>query len=320
MQLPQVRVGIVFLVMALAAIACELGGATISFSQATPTASPTPTPTIDHTATAQAQANVTATAQAQANATATAQANATATALANATATAQANTTATAQAQATVTAQARDTALAQTQATASARAQATAAVFARATATTQAAISRATNLVQSAKKSYSLAEGVIDGVPAPYVSAFVPKVSAQNFVAEVRFFNPADRAVHPWDYGISFRYAAGDTRNQCSLILTSSGIWAVVIPTKSLADHVEVKVVGSGQLTKFDSSPTGSNSVRLVVHDKDAFVFVNDTYVATVDVSETFSTDIWLGSAFSQGDNFPGLHVRFTDFNIYTLP
>ncbi len=320
MQLPQVRVGIVFLVMAFAAIACELGGVTVSLGQATPTASSTPTPTIDSTATAQAQANVTATAQSQANATATAQANATATALANATATAQANTTATAQAQATVTAQVRDTALAQTQATASARASATAAVFARATATTQAAVAQATNLMQSAKKSYTLAEGEIEGAPAPYISAFVPKVSGLNFVAEVRLFNPADRTIHPWDYGIGFRYAAGDPRYQCRLIVYSTGLWRFSIPQKSLADRVETLEVGRGQLTKFDGSPTGSNHVRIIVKDNTVYFFANGDYISTLDISNTYASDIWLGSGFSAGDSFPGLRVRFTDFNIYTLP
>lgn len=318
---------IVLVVLLVLAVGCQSFNVSVSIG-ATPTPTVTPTPTLDlpRTATAQAQATETAaanaTATAQANATATAQAQATAqanaTITAQAQATSQANATATAQANATATARAQATANAN--ATATAQAQATGAAVARVTATAQAIQAYIAALTQTGRKTYSKADGAIEAASGPYIASFVPNVNIYNFIAEAQFFNPADRTVHPWDYGFVFRYAAGDTRYQCRLIVNSSGIWGLVMPTQTKADSVETKVMASGTLRNFDVSTTGSNHLRVIAKDNVGYFFVNEQYVATFDLTGTFGMELWIGSAFSYNTSFPGLKVPFKNFNIYSLP
>lgn len=314
---------IVLALLLILAVGCQSFNVSVSFGATpTPTVTPTPTPDLPRTATVQAQATETAAAKA----TATAQANATATAQANATATAQvqanANATATANANAMATAQAASQATATTiaVATSTAQAQATGSAIARVTATAQAVQAYIAALVKSGTKTYSKAEGTIEGKSGPYIATFVPNVNIYNFVAEAQFFNPADRSVHPWDYGFGFRYAAGDTRYQCRLIVTSSGNWGLVLPIQANADSVETKLIASGTLRNFDVSATGSNHLRVIAKDNVGYFFVNEQYVATLDLTGTFGMDLWIGSAFSSGSSFPGLKVPFKNFNVYSLP
>jgi hypothetical protein len=328
-KLHVIRNLIALVLLSMIAVACQGVNINIALGPtATPTVTPTATPNLERTATAQAE--TTATAQAQATATA-AQATssamqATNTAIAQATATAQTTATAIAQAtgtvaaQATATQQVRATSTAQVQATITAQAQVTATLIARATATGQASKAQADALMQKAKQTYTKKEGVIEGVNGPYIASFVPNLNMYNFVAEATFFNPADRTVHPWDYGFVFRYTSGDTRYNCRLFIHSSGVWALLIPQQTNADSVTSKIVGSGALRNLDLSPTGSNHVRVIAYEKTGYLFVNNEFVSTFDLSDTFGMDLWMGSAFTNGTSFPGLRVKFTDFNVYSFP
>jgi len=321
---------IVLVVLLALTVSCQSFNISISFGATpTPTITPTATPDAPRTATAQANAtaaaaaNATATTQAQANANATATTAAQATAQANATATAQAqataNANATATAQANATAQARATATAQANATTTAQAQATGAAVARVTATAQAVQAYINALTQTGRKAYSKAEGTIESASGPYIASFIPNVNIYNFIAEAQFFNPADRTIHPWDYGFVFRYAAGDTRYQCRLIVNSAGNWGLVMPTQARADSVETKVIASGTLRNFDVSTTGSNHLRVIAKDNLGYFFVNEQYIATLDLTGTFGMELKIGSAFSSNTSFPGLKVPFKNFNVYAI-
>jgi hypothetical protein len=278
---------IILILAAMLMSACGGAGAT---SQPSPTPTLTPTPTVWAEATATAQAAVTATAQAQ--------------------------TTATAQAQATTTAQARAqaaTATALAQRTATAQAQASATTAAGATKTALLAFIDA--LVQKVgDKPYKLHN---EKLAAPQTQ-FYTTLSLKNFVADAEFTNPADPAVHRWDYGFRFRFVGTD--KYYTFILISDGTWRLNYPEKALADVIQVKSWG-GKVGKMDLTPTGSNKVRLVVNENAAYLFVNGEFVTVLDVS-TYNSggSLFIGTAFMQGDDFPGLSVTVIDAVINGLP
>jgi hypothetical protein len=303
----------VLLVIAIVASACQSSSITISLGQPTPTSTWTPTPAVDAQATAAIQAATTATAQAQATT------NARATADAQATANAQAIGTATTQARATATARAQATATAQAQATATARIQATVAAQAAATATTQALIAAINTMVDSAPgKPFVVREETVGGQPAPYVTLYNPKLFMQNFAAEVQFFNPADLAVHPWDFGFLFR--AGDI-DQYRLVIQSSKIWYLILIDQGLADAVDGKLITQGVVSNLNLDKDGSNTFRLVVKDKSAFLFINNQYIVAMDVSaRSTAGSFYLGTAMGKGANFPGLKLYFKNLSVKGLP
>ena len=273
------------LVLVLALTSCGGSGISISLGQPTPTETATPIPT--------ATPNLEATAIVQAQATAQASSTARAIALA----TSQAEQTATVQAQAT------------------ARAQQTATAAAQQTATAQAFVAGINAIAASAKKAYGPADGKLEGQdtlssPGSYV---------RNFVLDIRIFNPSDRAVHPWNFSVIFRYVS--KLQNYRLVLDSDGTWRLYKPEKSLADAVQVTRLGSGTIRGMDLTATGSNQIRFVVQDTAAYLFINGDFVTPMDVSDVnYAGDLAILTGDTRDTNFPGLSLRFKDFTISSLP
>lgn len=280
---------VISILLVLLITACSGSGITVSLGAPTATPTATDTPTSVPTATPNLEA--TATAQAQA----TAQASATARAVAFATG--EALQTATAQAQAT------------------ARFQATTTAAAQGTATAQAFVAGINSIAAGAKKFYGPAQGKLEGQ-----NLFSDTTGyVRNFVLEVRFFNPGDRAVHPWDFALTFRYVS--KYENYVLLLDSNGGWRLWKPDKGLADAIQMTRLASGLVPSMDLAPTGSNLVRVVVQDKAAHLFVNGQFVTTMDISVNNSAgDMAISTGNQYQTDFPGLSMRYQDLVVSSLP
>lgn len=209
-------------------------------------------------------------------------------------------------------------ATAQSRATATAQARVTATAQARATVTMQAIVTTVNAATQSAKRIFLAQEGTINGEDTT-IEKFHSNTQVRNFVTEAWFYNPADRAIHAWDYGFGFR-DSGSTA-QYRLIVESDGDWRLIMPTQAKADAVDAKVITRGTLKNLDVSANGANDLRLIVQDKTAFFFVNDVFVATLDVSEKNSAgEVWLSTGFTLRTTFPGLVTRIKNFTVSELP
>jgi hypothetical protein len=240
---------------------------------------PTPTPTPTATATATATPNLEATATAEAQVTLTAQAIASATTRAQSTATAQAQATA--------------------------RAKSTADAIAQATQTARALVAAIDTLAATGKRAYFSDKGNMSS-PAPYLSTVHTNLNLRNFVLEVKFLNPGAE----WYFTAGFR--DGGPYSQYRLVGLSSVEWALIMPTEGLADAVKIRTLAYGRANGTDPSPTGANTIRYVVNDKGAFLFVNGQYVSAMDVSErNTSGDLWIASS---------LPTLYENFAVYALP
>jgi hypothetical protein len=254
-----------------------------------------------------AAAQATATAQAaQATGTAIAwQEQSTATAqVAQATATAQA-----AQATATSQAQATATAIAQAQATATAIAQAQATATSQAIRATVSAIEANKTLVYGPSDG-SLEHNAEDGLVAWNGAG----VTLRNFVCEVTFYNPYSTSEGSWDYGIFFRDTGGN--QQYRLAVHSDKSWDF-----GLRDGSNWTNTADGVISDLDISPSGQNTLRLVVKDAQAFFYVNGVYVATLDVStKQIEGDVAVATGIWSGDEITGRTTRYTEFTVWSLP
>jgi len=243
------------------------------------------------------------------------QAAATATAEARATETAEVRATTTAIARAAATAQANATATAIANATATAGARATATAIARATATVQSVRATATALAQRANKVYGPVSGSLSHQEG-YITSRDANVNLRDFIVEVRFYNPYNRAEKSWDYGFLFRSAGGNQNYRLSI--DSDSDWSLRL---SEGDPNASKHVASGSIKNFDFSASGSNFLRLVVRSTSAFFFVNGDYIVTLDTSDKIAGgDVSAGTGFFSGNEMVGKSTRYEGFTVWSLP
>jgi len=211
--------------------------------------------------------------------------------------------------------------------TATTQAQSTA--TAQASATQQVALAKLDGLVQNANKAFSSSDGVLDKPAQPnFPKSLYSRVFLKNFVAEARISNPADRSVHPWDYGFGFRRVPIEAQPNHGaglvLFVDSDSNWVFRLNTgeTSPEQYSVYKLLASGRVKNFDVSPNGSNLLRIVAQENTVYFFVNGDFVAMLDASSRNEPgDIWLGSGFQlPAHMFPGLAPSYKDFTVSSLP
>lgn len=254
----------------------------------TPTPLPTSTPNLDATATAQAQSTATALA-------------------ANASATAQTQATNDASVHAIETAGAR------------ANAERSATAAAQASATAQSVSAMMDTLMKSAKKIHGPDDGILENGVGAFIRERDYNDLLKNFIIEVRFFNPGDGAINPWNYGFGFRRTLGARVNppQWLLFMRYDKTWFLSVNTTTPAAF---RTVQTGRADNFDGSPTGSNHLRLIVNEATGYFFVNGVYITTLDLAQLVEPGtLYIGTG-AFGVVFPGLAVPYKESNLYALP
>lgn len=268
------------------------------------------------TATAQVQATLIAhansTATAQAQATMTAEANATATARVQATMTAEANATATAQARATM-AQASLAATAQAIARSTGMAQDNAMAMARATQTAQA---NATASARASATLYGPFAGNLTHLANNNIPTKFANISVRDFVAEVRFFNPYERSLRRWDYGMGFRNTGSN--QDFRIAIDSDGDWFLFLRDGSVGGG---SVSPNGRLDNLDTSRNGSNLLRIEVKGSTGSFWVNGKFISTLDISRKMvAGDVWVGTSFFDGNTIKDEVTKYDGFTIWANP
>lgn len=146
------------------------------------------------------------------------------------------------------------------------------------------------------------------------ISSYIAPVQLSDFIAEVRFFNPYDSTEGDWDYALFFR---GDEGGNYRLILRSTRQWAL-----SQLQGVLFTTLQGGFLpsSNFDTTAGGYNDLRLVVRGRGAQFYVNDTYIAQLDVSQRWIVgEIQVVTGAYTGDEINGQSTRFENFVVQSL-
>jgi serine/threonine-protein kinase len=231
----------------------------------------------------------------------------------NATATAVQGTLA---AQATTTAVADARIAGQIMATRTARAGVTGTAHAETTATAvaettaSAMLAAIDDLAQQGVPVYGPLDGQLN-MEQDQIATLPTGVNLRNFVVEAQFHNPYDSTRGAWDYGFLFRHTG--LNNEYRLVVNSTGHWGLGLTESNLSQYQE--------LPGLDTSPSGSNLLRLVVKDDKGYFFVNNDYVATLNLSPKMADgDIYAASAIVQGESLPGEVTRFDGFKVWALP
>ena len=225
-------------------------------------------------------------------------------------------------AQAVSKAQGRVTATVQAQnlATATAANFATATAQAPATAAAQALQATVGPFEQKADKLFS-GSGQLTLKSSTSLSIKYADVSVRDAVIKAKFINPQDSNYHRWDYGFGFR----DTGNnkEFRLFMVYGGYWELelVSGTKSGTTNTPIEtIVSDGYFADMDVESGGSNNLALYIKGEKAIFFINNKFVATLDLStKMLKGDVFIAAGFKSVDEVPGQSVRYEDFSVASL-
>ncbi len=284
-------------------------------------ANSTATAEVQATATAEVQATITAEAEQAARETATAQVRGTATAQVQETATAEAEKIV----KATATAKAWSTAMYQTEQTATAQAQRTATAQTRRTATAQAQQAIKTTATARAQVIDTITVGVplfgpdsgtlVHDEEDDYTETKGAGVEVSDFVVEAIFPNPYPAVKDSWDIGFAFRVINGDSLGFFWLVVKSNGDW-------KFWDHRDGKnhIIDESSVSNLDVSDGASNRLKLISKGGQGFFFLNDNFIAELDLSgRTDAGSISILVGFSNDDGLDEQSAAYEDFTVWAL-
>ncbi|MDQ2997348.1 MAG: hypothetical protein M3R61_09875 [Chloroflexota bacterium] len=141
-------------------------------------------------------------------------------------------------------------------------------------------------------------------------------VAVRDFIAEMRFRNPYDRNIRPWDYGFLFR---DKDNQQYRLYVDSDGKWifqlATVVDGKSY-----ISSRGDGDVQNLNTSTGGSNLLRLVVINGTASLLVNGNSIASVDISDRMvAGDVFVATGLANNDEVSDGSTDYENLTIWQI-
>ncbi|MEA2584531.1 MAG: eukaryotic-like serine/threonine-protein kinase, partial [Thermomicrobiales bacterium] len=140
----------------------------------------------------------------------------------------------------------------------------------------------------------------------------VPVPVPTDFIAETRFFSPYDAAAHPWDFALYFR---GGSSGPFAIVVDSSRRWELL-----LGQTTGWQSLDYGEMPSLDTSPLGSNVIRLVARGNEGLFFVNGTFVTRLDLSAIAAGHgLGVGLDFLPGKSQTGAVTRFQDLTVWAI-
>jgi hypothetical protein len=141
-------------------------------------------------------------------------------------------------------------------------------------------------------------------------------VDLRDFVAEAIFYTPYPTTKGGWDIGFLFRDI--DRNDQFRLVIDSDGDWDLQ-DWRGGKDNMDY--LDAGHLTNLDVSDGGSNRLKLIALGDQGVFFVNDSFIAPLDLSgRTYTGDIGLATELRGRNEIDGEVTEYEDFTIWSLP
>lgn len=164
-------------------------------------------------------------------------------------------------------------------------------------------------LKQKAALVLSETEGNIEEYRQGVIPVKSTNVNLRNFIVEAQFENPYDGAMDNWTYGFAFQENTSHKLNDPQR--KSFDIWVT-----SKEKEWRFSIFSNGKLSNLNVSGQNSNKLSLTVNDKKAVFFVNNTYIATFDISNiTNKGDVLLIAK----DGISGKSVQYKNLRVWSL-
>ena len=141
------------------------------------------------------------------------------------------------------------------------------------------------------------------------IPEFPASVWETNGNVKATFYNPYSSATQRFSYGFSFRMNSTDSQ---LVFISSNGMWYHY--ARMVDDD---KLVGSGVLTNLDLTETGTNQVGVVFVGDTGWLFINNSLVTDLDLSDvTDAGDIRAVTGVFGDDERSGFATNFGAFQI----
>ena len=138
-------------------------------------------------------------------------------------------------------------------------------------------------------------------------------VNLQNFVTEIEFVNPYGADVGEWDWGLAFR----ETEGEYWLVVESDGAWSLI--DRHPEDDYYIDEGNLGETLQTGEGET--NSVSMIAVNDRGYFFLNDEFIAELDLSDRMDTgEVEVIAAFFAGHEVPGYMTGYNEFTVWPLP
>ncbi len=143
-------------------------------------------------------------------------------------------------------------------------------------------------------------------------------VSLSDMIVRATFVNPYSAGSGSWDYGFVIRdRGTGSSTRFIDVVVTSRGRWEV---SSRLSGSPQSQDIADGTLGRFETSASGRNELWLAAFGERGLLFVNDEFVAMVDLSDVDGPgDVAVITGAFTGNEVSGAVTRFEDFEIFPL-
>ena len=170
--------------------------------------------------------------------------------------------------------------------------------------------------VRPLQNRYGQTDGVMEHNPDDgFIRTHRSRVDVADAVIEALFFNPYPTSVGSWDYGFMLRHSASNAFH--IVFVRSNGYWYHNVRTGTAESGREVASQWSSAIA---TGQGGSNRLRIIAIGNDGWLFINDSLIAKLNLSElTQPGDISAATGFFVGDEVAGQSTRFEDFVVWSI-
>lgn len=146
------------------------------------------------------------------------------------------------------------------------------------------------------------------------IEYFSSEQELNNFILEVRFFNPYAASEGDWDFGIVFR---ANQNGQFRVEVESDSSWELFY----FEDDFTAPAITSSTLTNLDVNEGESNWIRIICKADWGIFYLNGTLIDELDLSKSSDIgDIWVGTGMKTGNTISGKSTYYQDFTVWSIP
>ena len=169
--------------------------------------------------------------------------------------------------------------------------------------------------VQPLGRVYGPTDGSISHADDGFIDVHRVFTSLADGIIEARFYNPYSAQEGSWSTGFMFRQGVANAFH--AVIIDHIGHW---YQRSRTGDLDSAQAVAEGRSSHIDTSPAGSNHIRIIALGREGWLFVNGALVAKLELARLLEAGSVsaVGSYFS-GHGIPGRATRFEGLTVRSV-
>ena len=169
--------------------------------------------------------------------------------------------------------------------------------------------------VQPLGRVYGPTDGSIEHADDNFIDVHRVFTSLADGIIEARFYNPYSAQEGSWTSGFMFRQGVSEEFH--AVLIDDSGYW---YQRSRTGDLDSAQAVAEDRSSHIDTSPSGSNHIRIIAFGREGWLFVNGALVAKLELARLLEAGAVsaVGSYFA-GHGIPGRSTRFEGLTVRSV-